>query len=108
VSFHVIRQVRCTTGVKYDKQDRQGKAAFNERSPHPTQQQAPAARSPGGPQRKTGHIAVAYLTNIFISFSIEIPKYFQTLEVNFAGGLLYLRDSFSAIVADWMCEVTLS
>jgi hypothetical protein len=37
---------------KYDKQDRQGKAAFNERSPHPTQQQA--ARSPGGPQRKTG------------------------------------------------------
>jgi hypothetical protein len=22
---------------KYDKQDRQGKAAFNERSPHPTQ-----------------------------------------------------------------------
>jgi hypothetical protein len=25
---------------KYDKQDRQGKVAFNERSPHPTQQQA--------------------------------------------------------------------
>jgi hypothetical protein len=24
--------------MKYDKQDRQGKAAFNERSPHPTQQ----------------------------------------------------------------------
>jgi hypothetical protein len=23
--------------LKYDKQDRQGKAAFNERSPHPTQ-----------------------------------------------------------------------
>jgi hypothetical protein len=40
--------------LKYDKQDRQGKAAFNERSPHPTQQQAPAAKSPGGPQRKTG------------------------------------------------------
>jgi hypothetical protein len=40
--------------MKYDKQDRQGKAAFNERTPHPTQQQAPAARSPGGPQRKTG------------------------------------------------------
>jgi hypothetical protein len=39
---------------KHDKQDRQGKAAFNERSLHPTQQQAPAARSPGGPQRKTG------------------------------------------------------
>jgi hypothetical protein len=33
--------------LKYDKQDRQGKAAFNERSPHPTQQQAPAASSPG-------------------------------------------------------------
>jgi hypothetical protein len=42
------------TGVKYDKQDRQGKAAFNERSPHPTQQQASAAWSPGGLQRKTG------------------------------------------------------
>jgi hypothetical protein len=26
--------------IKYDEQDRQGKAAFNERSPHPTQQQA--------------------------------------------------------------------
>jgi hypothetical protein len=35
---------------KYDKQDRQGKAAFNERRPHPTQQQAPSARSPGAPQ----------------------------------------------------------
>jgi hypothetical protein len=40
--------------LKYDRQDRQGKAASNERSPHPTQQQAPAARSPGGTQRKTG------------------------------------------------------
>jgi hypothetical protein len=38
---------------KYDKQDRQGKAAYV-RSPHPTQQQAPAARSQGGPQRKIG------------------------------------------------------
>jgi hypothetical protein len=40
--------------LKYDEQDRQGKAALNERSPHPTQQQAPSVRSPGGPQRKTG------------------------------------------------------
>jgi hypothetical protein len=40
--------------IQYDKQDRQGKAAFNERSPHPTQQQASAARSPGGLHRKTG------------------------------------------------------
>jgi hypothetical protein len=40
--------------IKYDKQDQQGKAAFNERSPHMTQQQEPMARSPGGPQTKTG------------------------------------------------------
>jgi hypothetical protein len=32
---------------------------------------------------------------LFFSFSFEIPKYFQTLEVNFAGGILYRRDSFS-------------
>jgi hypothetical protein len=35
---------------KYEKQDQQGKAAFNERNPHMTQQQEPVARSPGGPQ----------------------------------------------------------
>jgi hypothetical protein len=35
---------------KYEKQDQQGKAAFNERNPHMTQQQEPMARSPGGPQ----------------------------------------------------------
>jgi hypothetical protein len=40
--------------IKYDKQDQQGKAAFNERNPHITQQQEPVARSPGGPQTKTG------------------------------------------------------
>jgi hypothetical protein len=40
--------------MKYDKQDQQGKAAFNERNPHMTQQQEPRARSPGGPQTKTG------------------------------------------------------
>jgi hypothetical protein len=40
--------------LKYDKQDQQGKAAFNERNPHMTQQQEPVARSPGGPQTKTG------------------------------------------------------
>jgi hypothetical protein len=39
---------------KYDKQDEQGKAAFNERNPHMTQQQEPVARSPGGPQTQTG------------------------------------------------------
>jgi hypothetical protein len=32
--------------VKYDKQDQQGKAAFNERNPHMTQQQELVARSP--------------------------------------------------------------
>jgi hypothetical protein len=36
--------------LKYEKQDQQGKAAFNERNPHMTQQQEPMARSPGGPQ----------------------------------------------------------
>jgi hypothetical protein len=39
--------------MKYDKQDQQGKAAFNERNPHMTQQQELVARSPGGPQTKT-------------------------------------------------------
>jgi hypothetical protein len=36
-----------------DKQDQQGKAAFNERYPNTTQQQESAARSPGGPKTKT-------------------------------------------------------
>jgi hypothetical protein len=40
--------------IKYDKQDQQIKAAFNARNPHMTQQQEPVARSPGGPQTKTG------------------------------------------------------
>jgi hypothetical protein len=40
--------------VKYDKQDQQGKAAFNERNSHMTRQQEPVARSPDGPQTKTG------------------------------------------------------
>jgi hypothetical protein len=35
---------------KYDKQDQQGKAAFNERNPHKTQEQEPVARSPGRPK----------------------------------------------------------
>jgi hypothetical protein len=39
---------------KYDKQDQQGKVALNERNPHTTQQQETAARSPGGPETKTG------------------------------------------------------
>jgi hypothetical protein len=38
--------------LQYDKQDKQGKAAFNERNPHMTQQQEPMARSPGGPKQK--------------------------------------------------------
>jgi hypothetical protein len=32
--------------VKYDKQDQQCKAVFNEQNPHITQQQEPVARSP--------------------------------------------------------------
>jgi hypothetical protein len=38
--------------VKYDKKDQQGKAAFNERNPHTTQQQEPVASSPGGQPSK--------------------------------------------------------
>jgi hypothetical protein len=40
--------------LPYDKQDQQRKAAFNERNPNMIQQQEPVARSPGGPQTKTG------------------------------------------------------
>jgi hypothetical protein len=40
--------------IKYDKQDQQGKAAFNKRNPHTTQLQEPVARSPGGSKAKTG------------------------------------------------------
>jgi hypothetical protein len=40
--------------LQYDKQDQQGKAAFNERNPLMTKQQEPMARSLGGPQTKTG------------------------------------------------------
>jgi hypothetical protein len=43
------RQHKLATD-KYDKQDQQGKTAFNERNPHMTKQQEPMARSPGGPQ----------------------------------------------------------
>jgi hypothetical protein len=50
--------------LQYDKQDRQGNVAFNERSPHPTQQQAPAARSPGG------QTCIEY-------FSIKLQKIFH-------------------------------
>jgi hypothetical protein len=34
------------TCIQYDKQDEQGKAAFNERNPLTTQEQEPLARSP--------------------------------------------------------------
>jgi hypothetical protein len=37
---------------EYDKQNQQGKAAFNERNPYMTQQQEPVKRSPGGPKTK--------------------------------------------------------
>jgi hypothetical protein len=40
--------------TKYDKQDQQGKSAFNERNTHTTQQQESATKSSGGPQTKTG------------------------------------------------------
>jgi hypothetical protein len=40
--------------MKYDKHDQQGKAAYNERRPHMTQQQKPVARNPGGHETKAG------------------------------------------------------
>jgi hypothetical protein len=39
---------------KYHRQDQQGKAVFNERNPHTTQQQEPVAKNPDGPKTKTG------------------------------------------------------
>jgi hypothetical protein len=52
-----LRQTLLLAGVNYniiyDKQDHQGKAAFNKPSPRPTKKQEPVARSPGGPQTKT-------------------------------------------------------
>jgi hypothetical protein len=64
IVFEAVQPVMCLCAVKiernknpqrkYDKQDQQGKAAFNERNPHMTQQQEPVARSPGGPKTKTG------------------------------------------------------
>jgi hypothetical protein len=38
--------------VKYDKQDQQGKAAFNERNPHTTQQQEPWQGAQADPKQK--------------------------------------------------------
>jgi hypothetical protein len=38
--------------MKYNKQDQQKKAAFNERNPLMTQQQEPEARSSGDPKQK--------------------------------------------------------
>jgi hypothetical protein len=52
--FHPFSPLSFNSLIEYDKQDQQGKAAFNERNPHMTQQQEPMARSPGGPQTKTG------------------------------------------------------
>jgi hypothetical protein len=46
-----ISQQFLLTCQEYYKQDQQGKAAFNERNPHTTKQQEPAARSSGGPNK---------------------------------------------------------
>jgi hypothetical protein len=52
------------TSLEYDKQDQQGKAAFNERNPHTTQQQEPVGKSPGGPQTKTGQGTISVNTKL--------------------------------------------
>jgi hypothetical protein len=41
-----------TGSIKYDKQDQQGKWAFNERNPHTIQQQEPLARTQADPKQK--------------------------------------------------------
>jgi hypothetical protein len=48
VSITVVLEYVLTANLEYGKQDQQGKAAFNERYPHTTKQQGPAARNPGG------------------------------------------------------------
>jgi hypothetical protein len=45
-----------------DKQAQQGKAAFNERNSHTTQQHETAARSPGGPKTKIGQKIKDYIS----------------------------------------------
>jgi hypothetical protein len=50
LKIKMIEIMKKNDCIKYDKQHQQGKAAFNERNPHMTQQQEPVARSPGGPQ----------------------------------------------------------
>jgi hypothetical protein len=47
--LHMLLNKNFSPNIVYDKQDHQGKAALNERSPNPTQQQEPVARSRGGP-----------------------------------------------------------
>jgi hypothetical protein len=49
----------------FDKQDQQGKAAFNERNPHMTQQQKPVARSLADPKQKQDRAQVS--TDRFIT-----------------------------------------
>jgi hypothetical protein len=60
--------------MKYDKQDQQGKATFKEREPHATQQQEPVARSPGGPQTKTGQSAMRSTDRLITNYKIEHKK----------------------------------
>jgi hypothetical protein len=60
--------------VRYDKQDQQEKAAFNERNPHTAQQQEPVARSPGGPT----HIIVSRRYALF--FITTFPNIYNLLQ----------------------------
>jgi hypothetical protein len=48
------QSVSRSKDMKYDKQDQQGKAAFNERDPATRT----GARNPGGPQTKSGQSAM--------------------------------------------------
>jgi hypothetical protein len=59
-----------TKCLKYDKQDKQGKAAFNERNPHMIQQHEPVARSPGGPLTKSGQFKT------YLSGFLNLPQPF--------------------------------
>jgi hypothetical protein len=52
---------------KYDKQDQQGKAAFNERNPHMTQHR--------------DHLIYVYLENNSISFGYVLFRKVQTIRI---------------------------
>jgi hypothetical protein len=60
--------------TKYDKQDRQGKAAFNERSPHPTQRQG----AQEDPKEKTVIYTLQMALTINVNYQKVVKIYINT------------------------------